>query len=114
MTEARAAIAHSSTTAEKLQNENVLSGTLRSLFAVSEAYPDLKANSNFQELMGQLKKVEEDIANARKYYNAVVKKFNIKVQAFPTSIVASVFHYEKKPMFETDEASRENVRVSFQ
>ena len=114
VTEARAAIAHSSTTAEKLQNENVLSGTLRSLFAVSEAYPDLKANSNFQELMGQLKKVEEDIANARKYYNAVVKKFNIKVQAFPTSIVASVFHYEKKPMFETDEASRENVRVSFQ
>ena len=114
VTEARAAIAHSSTTAEKLQNENVLSGTLRSLFAVSEAYPDLKANSNFQELMGQLKKVEEDIANARKYYNAVVKKFNIKVQAFPTSIVASVFHYEKKPMFETDEASWENVRVSFQ
>ena len=110
---ARSAISSSSTTEEKLANENVLSGTLRSLFAVAEAYPDLKANTNFQELMAQLKKVEEDIANSRKYYNAVVKKYNIKVQAFPTSIIAAMFHYEKKPMFETDQTSRENVKVSF-
>lgn len=113
VTAARTAVGNSSSTAEKLANENVLSGTLRSLFAVAEAYPDLKANANFQELMGQLQKVEEDIANARKYYNAVVKKYNIKVQAFPSSIIASMFHYEKKPMFETDAASRENVKVDF-
>ncbi|MDD5875108.1 MAG: LemA family protein [Baileyella intestinalis] len=110
---ARSAVSSSSTAEEKLANENVLSGTLRSLFAVAEAYPDLKANTNFQELMTQLKKVEEDIANSRKYYNAVVKKYNIKVQAFPTSIIAAMFHYEKKPMFETDQTSRENVKVSF-
>ena len=106
---ARSAVSSSSTTEEKLANENVLSGTLRSLFAVAEAYPDLKANTNFQELMAQLKKVEEDIANSRKYYNAVVKKYNIKVQAFPTSMIAAMFHYEKKPMFETDQTSRENA-----
>ena len=78
VTEARSAVGNSSTTAEKLENENILSGTLRSLFAVAESYPDLKANANFIELMDQLKAVENDIANSRKYYNAVVKKFNVK------------------------------------
>lgn len=67
---ARSAVASSSTTEEKLQNENILTGTLRSLFAVAEAYPELKANENFKELMNQLNHVEEDIANSRKYYNA--------------------------------------------
>ena len=75
---ARSAVASSSTTEEKLQNENILTGTLRSLFAVAEAYPELKANENFKELMNQLNNVEEDIANSRKYYNAVVKRFNVE------------------------------------
>lgn len=111
---ARTAVASSSTTAEKLENENVLTGTLRSLFAVAEAYPDLKANSNFIELMEQLKHVEEDIANSRKYYNAVVKRFNIKCRTFPSAIVAKIFNFSAKPMFEVqNEAERENVKVSF-
>ena len=106
---ARSAVASSSTTAEKLQNENVLTGTLRSLFAVAEAYPDLKANANFIELMEQLKHVEEDIANSRKYYNAVVKRFNIKCRTFPSAIVAKIFS-----LFEVkDEVERDNVKVSF-
>ena len=111
---ARTAVANSSTTAEKLENENVLTGTLRSLFAVAEAYPDLKANSNFIELMEQLKHVEEDIANSRKYYNAVVKRFNIKCRTFPSAIVAKIFNFSAKPMFEVQNlAERENVKVSF-
>lgn len=111
---ARTAVASSSTTAEKLENENVLTGTLRSLFAVAEAYPDLKANANFIELMEQLKHVEEDIANSRKYYNAVVKRFNIKCRTFPSAIVAKIFSFSTKPMFEVkDEVERDNVKVNF-
>ena len=97
-----------------MENENVLTGTLRSLFAVAEAYPDLKANANFIELMEQLKHVEEDIANSRKYYNAVVKRFNIKCRTFPSAIVAKIFSFSAKRMFEVkDEVERDNVKVSF-
>ena len=114
VTAARSAVGNSSTTAEKLENENILSGTLRSLFAVAEAYPDLKANTNFIELMEQLKSVENDIASARKYYNAVVKKYNVKCRVFPSSIIARMFGYESKPMFEVSAAAeRENVEVDF-
>ena len=84
------------------------------MFAVAESYPDLKANANFIELMDQLKAVENDIANSRKYYNAVVKKFNVKCRVFPSAIIARMFGYEAKPMFEvSSEAERENVKVDF-
>lgn len=99
---------------EKLAGENVLQGTLKTLFAVAEAYPDLKANTNFLDLQNQLKAVENDIANSRKYYNAVVKQFNTKCEMFPSNIIASIFHFEKKPMFEVDSAEeRKNVEVKF-
>jgi LemA protein len=98
---------------EKQANENMLSGTLKSLFALSENYPDLKADSQFLDLQKQLQKVEEDIANARKYYNAVVKTFNTKVESFPSNIVASIFNFEKYPFFIIEAAQRENVEVSF-
>lgn len=110
---ARSAVGDSKTTEEKVANENALTGTLKSLFAVAESYPDLKANQSFQELMGQLKKVEEDIANSRKYYNALVKKFNIRCQSFPSSIIAGMFHYERKSLFEAGDEERENVKVEF-
>ena len=98
----------------KLAGENVLQGTLKSLFALAESYPDLKANQNFLELSDQLRAVEEDIANSRKYYNAVVKQFNTKCEVFPSNLIASIFHFEKKPMFEVGAAEeRENVKVSF-
>ena len=97
-----------------MARENVLQGTLKSLFAVAEAYPDLKANTNFLDLQDQLKSVEEDIANSRKYYNAVVKQFNTKCETFPSNIVASIFHFERKPMFEVNSAEeRQNVEVKF-
>ena len=111
---ARNGVQSAATVEEKMAQENVLTGTLNSLFAVAEAYPDLKANTNFLDLQDQLNSVEEDIANARKYYNAVVKQFNTKCEMFPSNIIASMFHFERKPMFEVDSAEeRKNVEVKF-
>ena len=103
-----------STPEEKAAGESMLQGTLKSLFAVAESYPDLKANQNFMDLQGQLKAVEEAIANSRKYYNAVVKQFNTKCEVFPSNLIAGIFHFEKKPMFEVEaQEERQNVKVSF-
>ena len=113
VTDARAAVMNSATTEDKLANESVLTGTLRSLFAVAENYPDLKANQNFLDLQEQLRKVEEDIANSRKYYNAVVREYNTKRETFPSNLVASMFHFEKRALFEISEGERENVEVHF-
>lgn len=114
VTAARSNVANSSTTEERLQNENILSGTLRSLFAVAEAYPDLKANTNFMDLQQQLKQVEMDIANARKFYNANVRQFNTSLQTFPTNLIARKFKFEKQPMFEVgNESEREAPSVQF-
>ncbi|MGI6160681.1 MAG: LemA family protein [Christensenellales bacterium] len=98
---------------DRLEGENALTGTLRTLFAVAESYPDLKANQNFMDLQRQLQSIEGEIANSRKYYNAVVKEFNTKRQVFPSSIVAGIFKFEKQPMFEIASEQRENVRVQF-
>ena len=111
---ARNNLQNASTPEEKLAGENALQGTLKTLFAVAEAYPDLKANTNFLDLQEQLKSVENDIANSRKYYNAVVKQFNTKCEMFPSNIIAGICHFEKKPMFEVDSAEeRKNVEVKF-
>ncbi|MEF9864081.1 MAG: LemA family protein [Christensenellaceae bacterium] len=114
VTQARTSVSNSTTTQERLDNENILSGTLRSLFAVSEAYPDLKANTNFLDLQRQLSQIEMDIANARKFYNANVKMFNTKLETIPTRWIARKFSFEKQPMFEVSNATeRENVDVKF-
>lgn len=99
---------------ERMQNEAALNGAMRNVFALAENYPELKANQNFMDLQGQLKKVEEDIANSRKFYNAVVRDFNNLVMTIPTNLIASLFHFEKQAMFEVaDAAERENVQVKF-
>ena len=104
----------SKTIEEKIANENALAGTLKSLFAVAEAYPDLKANVNFMDLQSQLKKIEDEIANSRKYYNGVVKDFNTKAESFPSNIIAGIFHFTRRPMFEVDsDEERQNVKVQF-
>ena len=111
---ARNAAGNAKNMEERMQNEAALSGAMRNIFALAEAYPDLKANENFMDLQGQLKKVEEDIANSRKFYNAVVRNFNNMIMVFPGNIIAGAFHFEKQPMFEVaDAAERENVKVSF-
>ena len=100
---------------EKLDSSNAISQAVPKLLALAEAYPDLKANQNFINLSEQLEEVEEDIANARKYYNGTVKRYNMSVQTIPCNIIAAMFHFESKPMFEvSDTAERENVKVSFE
>ena len=112
--EARNMAMSATTLEDKVAKENALSGTLKSLFALSENYPDLKANANFIDLQNQLQQIELDIANARKYYNGVVKVYNNTIQVFPSNIIANMFKYTKKPMFEVDDAvERKNVKVEF-
>jgi len=111
---ARNAAQSSATPDEKIANENVLAGTLGRLFALAEAYPELKANANFMDLQGQLKLLEEDVANARKYYNGSVRQYNTQIQVFPTNILAGFFKFTKKPLFEVEEESqRKAVKVQF-
>lgn len=99
-------------TNDKVEVNNKLSQGISKLMTIAEAYPDLKANENFKNLSDQLTKVEEDIANARKYYNATVRNFNNKVQMFPSNIIASIFGYKVKNMFKSNENERENVKVN--
>jgi len=97
-----------------MQGEGMLSGALKSLFAIAENYPQLRANENFLNLQKQLQGIEEDIANSRKYYNGTVRMYNTKTEVFPNSLVASMFRFEKKPLYElTNVADRENVQVQF-
>ena len=99
---------------DRVEKENILGGALRNLFALAESYPDLKANTNFLELQGQLSRIEDEIANSRKYYNAVVKAYNIKTESFPSAIIAGLFRFTRKPMFEVaGEQERENIKVQF-
>jgi LemA protein len=112
--QARNMAADAKTIEGRMQGENMLQGTLRSLFAIAEAYPDLKANQNFLDLQSQLQRLEDEIANARKYYNAVVKEFNTKTESFPSNIIAGIFHFTRKTMFEVNnDTERESVKVQF-
>ncbi len=97
----------------KVDANTKLSQGITKLLAIAEQYPDLKANENFKDLHQQLSAVEEDIANARKYYNGTVREFNDKVLMFPSNIVAGICGFKAKKMFEVNEAERENVKVEF-
>lgn len=111
---ARNQAVNATTLDDKVAAENAVSGMIGRLFALAEAYPDLKANTNFQELMGQLKSVEEDIANSRKYFNGTTRQFNTSIEVFPANLIAGMFNFTKKPLFEVeDETERQNVKVSF-
>lgn len=112
--QARNMAQNAATPEERIKNDNMLTGTLKSLFAIAEAYPDLKANTNFIDLQNQLRIVEDDIANSRKYYNAVVRDYNTKTEVFPSSIIAGMFKFARKPMYEVDAPEeRQNVKVEF-
>lgn len=105
---------NSMTDEEKIDANTELQRSLANIHVVAEQYPDLKANQNFMNLQNQLAATENDIANARKFYNAVVKLYNNKVQMFPSGIIASMFHFEKRQMFAIENtAEREAVKVEF-
>lgn len=98
----------------QLEAEGDLNKVMGRLFALTESYPDLKANTNFMDLQNQLQTIETEIAQSRKYYNGTVRQYNTKVETFPSNIIANIFNFMKKPLFEvTDAVERENVKVQF-
>jgi LemA protein len=99
--------------AQQAQAENMITGALKSLFALSEAYPDLKANQSFLNLQEELTGTEGRIAYARQFYNDTVQRYNTKIQTFPAVIIAGMMHFTAREYFEVEEADREPVRVSF-
>lgn len=116
VTAARARAMDAGGIAEKGKAENALSQTLKSLFAVAEAYPDLKANQNFLELQRQVADTEDKIQAARRFYNGNVRDLNTSMQVFPGSLIAGAFHFESREFFELgegDDAARQPVAVKF-
>ncbi len=114
VTEARTAAISSKGLAEKTKAENQITSALKSVFAVAENYPDLKANENFLELQREVTDTEDKIQAARRFYNGNVRDLNIAIESFPSNIVAGLFHYQKKDQFELDDvAERQNVEVKF-
>ncbi len=98
---------------DQAQSENMLTGALRQLFAVSEAYPDLKANQNFLELQEELTATEGRIAYSRQHYNDTVLKYNTGIQTFPAVVIAGALRFTEREYFEADDDSRGNVSVEF-
>ena len=113
VTNARANAINAQTPAAQAQAENVLSGALKSLFAVAEAYPDLKANQNFLNLQEELTSSEDRVAYARQYYNDSVLSYNTQIQKFPTVILAGMFNFEKREFFDAAPEETETPQVSF-
>jgi LemA protein len=114
VTQARTSAINAGTVKDQAQAENMLNGALKTLFAVAENYPELKANQNFLQLQEELSGTESKIAYARQFYNDMVMKFNQKQQVFPASIIANMFSFKEKEYFEIGEpAAKEPVKVSF-
>ena len=113
VTQARANAINAQTPADQAQAENVLSGALKSLFAVAEAYPDLKANQNFLNLQEELTSAEDRVAYARQYYNDSVLSYNTQIQKFPTVLLAGMFHFEKREFFDAAPEETETPQVQF-
>ncbi|MFA7142029.1 MAG: LemA family protein [Candidatus Paceibacterota bacterium] len=112
--EARSKAMQAQTLKEKGEAENILSGTLKSLFAVSENYPELKASVNFLELQRELTDTEDKIQAARRFYNGNVRDLNIKAEAFPSNIIANMFKFQKMDLFEiANKEEKEPVQVKF-
>ena len=101
------------TLGDRAAAENQLTGALNSLFAVAENYPQLKASEEFTQLQGSLSQTEDSIQNARRYYNAVVRDLNTKIQSFPTNLLAGMFGFTQRQFFETAATEREPVQVKF-
>lgn len=113
VTKARSAILGASNAKEAETADNMLTGALKSLFAVAEAYPDLKASDNFKELQQELSDTETKIASSRQFYNANVLDYNTKIQTVPTNILAGMFGFKEADFFEATETERKRVAVKF-
>ena len=114
VTELRTAWAGAKTVDEKAKLDNELSNTLKTIMAVAEAYPDLKANQNFESLQNELTETEDKISYSRQFYNDTVTRYNTKLELFPSNIIAGMFHFTAESLFEVDNSeARKNVKVDF-
>lgn len=112
---ARSAAMKAASPADKAKSENMFTETLKNLFAVVEAYPQLQANQSFMQLQQQLKELEDNIESSRRYYNAVVRDYNIMTETFPSNMIAGQFRFDKSEFFELEEAAveRKPTKISF-
>jgi LemA protein len=113
VTKARSSLLSAQSVQEKADANNQLTNALKSVFAVAEAYPELKANENFKDLQRQLEDTEDKVAYSRQFYNANVLDFNTKVQSFPSNLLANMFGFKTFDFFEATEAEKENVKIKF-
>jgi LemA protein len=113
VTKARTAFLNANNVEDKAKASNALSGTLKSLFAVSENYPQLKANENFLQLQEEITGTENKISYSRQHYNDIVMHFNTKIETFPNNLIANSLGFKQEKMFETSPEERKNVKVSF-
>lgn len=113
VTNARSALMGAKSPGQKAQADNMLTGALKSLFAVAEAYPDLKASENFKQLQEDLTDTEDKVSYSRQFYNSNVLSFNTKIQTFPANIMAKQFGFKEYEFFQTEEADKKPVKVSF-
>lgn len=113
VTEARSRAMGAQGVQAKADAENMLSNTLKSLFAISENYPDLKASTNFLELQRELTDAEDKIQAARRFYNTNVRDLNIKIESFPANLIANSFGFKEMDLFQTTETEKEPVKVTF-
>ena len=114
VTDLRSSWANANTVDEKAKLDNELSDTLKTIMAVAENYPDLKANQSFLSLQEELQNTENKISYSRQFYNDTVTRYNTKLQVFPSNIIASIFHFTEEALFEVDnEEAKKNVKVKF-
>jgi len=113
ITEARTSLMKATTPGEKAQSDNILSGALKSLFAVSENYPDLKASQNFLKLQEELSDIEAKIAYARQFYNTNVRDYNATLANFPSGSIGRTFGFKEQEFFETEDNERKPVKIAF-
>ena len=111
--ELRTSWANASSVNDKINIDNQISSALKTIMAVSENYPDLKANENFKQLSDELTNTENKISFSRQFYNDAVTMYNTKLRTFPSNIIAGMFNFTPSELFKTDEASRQNVKVDF-
>lgn len=114
ITELRSSWSDNASVAEKASLDNELSTTLKSIMAISESYPDLKANQNFSELSEELRNTENKISFSRQFYNDTVTTYNTKLEVFPSNIIANMFNFKPRELFQTESSeARKNVKVDF-
>src|SRR3989344_4441988 len=111
--ELRTSAMNAKTVAEKGKADGMLTATLKTLFAVAENYPELKANENFLSLQSSLSEIESEVQGARRYYNGTVRDFNTKIMVFPNNLLANMLGFKAREFFQAEEESKANVKVSF-